>query len=184
MRLLDVVLVDDLADQLLDEVLERDQAGGAAVLVDDDRHVELLGLHLAQQLGDPLGLGHERAPGGASSRTGVVAPAVALGAHEVLGVDDADDVVDALADDRDAAVAVEDARPPSRRRPGSRRSTVTMSGRGTITSRTTVSPNSMIELDQLALLASITSSSTATSAMASSSSSDTNGPCFRPLPGG
>ena len=56
---LDVVLVDDLADELLDEVLERDQPGGAAVLVDDDRHVELLGLHLAQQLGHPLRLGHE-----------------------------------------------------------------------------------------------------------------------------
>ena len=58
-RLLDVVLVDDLADQLLDQVLEGDQPGGAAVLVDHDRHVELLGLHLPHQLGDPLGLGHE-----------------------------------------------------------------------------------------------------------------------------
>src|SRR3546814_7685890 len=34
--------------------------------------------------------------------------AVALGAHEVLGVHDADDVVDPLAACRDAAVAVED----------------------------------------------------------------------------
>ena len=57
--LLHVVLVDDLAHQLLDQVLERDQAGGAAVLVDDDGHVELLRLHLAHQLGDALGLGHE-----------------------------------------------------------------------------------------------------------------------------
>ena len=57
----------------------------------------LLGLHLAQQLGDPLGLGHEVRRAAASSATGVVAAAVALGPHEVLGVDDADDVVDALA---------------------------------------------------------------------------------------
>ena len=40
-RLLDVELVDDLAHQLLDEVLEGDQAGRAAVLVDDDGQVEL-----------------------------------------------------------------------------------------------------------------------------------------------
>ena len=34
-----VVLVADVADELLDEVLEGDDAGGAAVLVDDDREV-------------------------------------------------------------------------------------------------------------------------------------------------
>ena len=51
-RLLDVELVDDLADQLLDEVLERDQPGRAAVLVDHDRQVELAVLHLAEQAGD------------------------------------------------------------------------------------------------------------------------------------
>ena len=39
--LVDVELVDDLADELLDEVLERHDAGRAAVLVDDDGEVEL-----------------------------------------------------------------------------------------------------------------------------------------------
>ena len=58
-RLLDVELVDDVAHQLLEEVLERDQPGRAAVLVDHDRHVELLLLHLAQEVGDLLGLGDE-----------------------------------------------------------------------------------------------------------------------------
>ena len=58
-RLLDVELVDDLPHQLLDEILERDQPGGAAVLVDHHGLVEALGLHLAHQVGDPLGLGHE-----------------------------------------------------------------------------------------------------------------------------
>ncbi len=38
----DVALVPDLADQLLDEVLERDDAVGAAVLVDDDGDVRPL----------------------------------------------------------------------------------------------------------------------------------------------
>ena len=37
--LLDVVLVADVADELLDEVLERHDARGAAVLVDDDGEV-------------------------------------------------------------------------------------------------------------------------------------------------
>ncbi len=40
-RLVDVELVDDLADELFDQVLERDHAGGASVLVDDDGEVEL-----------------------------------------------------------------------------------------------------------------------------------------------
>ena len=38
-RPLDVVLVGDLADDLLEDVLDRDEPGGAAVLVDDDRDV-------------------------------------------------------------------------------------------------------------------------------------------------
>ena len=46
--------------------------------------------------------------GRASSRDRQLLVAVALGPHEVLGVHDADDVVDALAARRDAAVAVED----------------------------------------------------------------------------
>ena len=36
----EVVLVANLADELLDDVLDGDQAGGAAVLVDDDRELE------------------------------------------------------------------------------------------------------------------------------------------------
>ena len=44
--LLDVVLVADVADELLDEVLERDDAGGAAVLVDDDGQVRARRTHL------------------------------------------------------------------------------------------------------------------------------------------
>ena len=54
-----VVLVDDLADQLLEAVLERDQPGDRAVLVGDEREVELLGLHLAHQPADRLVLGDE-----------------------------------------------------------------------------------------------------------------------------
>ncbi len=46
--LLDVVLVADVADQLLHQVFERDDAGRAAVLVDHDRQVGVLPAHLRQ----------------------------------------------------------------------------------------------------------------------------------------
>ena len=65
-HLLHVVLVGDLADELLDEVLQGDQTGGAAELVHDNRHVVFAGLHFPHQLGDPLalrrelGLAHDR----------------------------------------------------------------------------------------------------------------------------
>ena len=62
-------------------------------------------------------------------------------------------------------------------------STATMSGRGSITSRTTVSPNSKIEWMSRRSSRSMTSSSAATSAIVRISSSVTNGPSFRPLPG-
>ena len=56
---LDVVLVADLADDLLEQVLDRHEARGAAVLVDHDRDLHLLALELLEQLRHPLGLGHE-----------------------------------------------------------------------------------------------------------------------------
>ena len=74
-RALDVVLVGDLADDLLEDVLDGDQAGGAAVLVDDDRDVGAGRLHLAQQVVDRLGLGHEGRPARISSPTGGRRPA-------------------------------------------------------------------------------------------------------------
>src|SRR3954463_10840663 len=56
---LPVVLIGDLADDLLEDVLDRHQSRGAAVLVDDDRDMALLGLHLPQQLIDRFGLRDE-----------------------------------------------------------------------------------------------------------------------------
>ena len=51
-RLLDVVLVADLADDLLENVLDRDDAGGAAELVDDDGDVRAARLKVAELLVD------------------------------------------------------------------------------------------------------------------------------------
>ena len=142
----------------------------------------LLGLHLAHEPGDRLGLGHE-AGGAHEAGDRLVAAALALGPHQVLGVGDADDVVDALADDREARVAVLDGEVERVGDASTSAVTVTMSGRGTMTSRATVSPNSMIDSMSSRSSCSITSSSAAASTMPSSSCSDTNGPCFRPLPG-
>src|SRR5579864_1670970 len=47
---LDVVLVPDFPDDLLEQILDGDQAGGSAVFVDDDRALCLLTLELLQQL--------------------------------------------------------------------------------------------------------------------------------------
>ena len=93
--------------------------GGAAVLVDDDGHVEALLLHLPQQVGHALGLGHE-VGGPGQLADGQVLVVVALGPHQVLGVHDADHVVDALAARGDPAVAVEDHDLHRVGRPGSR----------------------------------------------------------------
>ena len=55
-----VGLVGDLADDLLDDVLDRDDPGRAAVLVDDDRELGPLALQVGQQVVERLGLGHDR----------------------------------------------------------------------------------------------------------------------------
>ena len=50
-RLLLVVLVLDVADDHLDDVLQRDQAVGAAIFVDDQRHLRAGRLHARHQVG-------------------------------------------------------------------------------------------------------------------------------------
>jgi hypothetical protein len=106
-RALGVVLVGDLPHDLLKDVLDRDQAGGAAVLVDDDRHVDPHALHLPQQLVHRLAVRHvgRRAhdlldPLGRQGLAGV--RVLLLPGDDVLQVGDPDHVVDALADDGDA----------------------------------------------------------------------------------
>ena len=127
-----VELVLDLADDLLEHVLDRDQAGGVAELVDHDRQVVAVGAEVAQQLVQALALGHEhRRP----QQRAQVQLGRALQLEQVLGHQDADDVVALALVDREARVAGVDhhgaaarrrrrrcpagpcaARPPSRRR--------------------------------------------------------------------
>ena len=58
-RLLLVVLVLDLADDLLEQVLDGHQAGRPAVLVEHDRDVDLAALEFVEQVVDAHRLGHE-----------------------------------------------------------------------------------------------------------------------------
>ena len=59
-RLVAVVLVVDLADDLFDDVLDRDQAVGAAIFVDHQRQMDARGLHLRQQVDRPHRRRHEQ----------------------------------------------------------------------------------------------------------------------------
>src|SRR5215204_3835193 len=56
---LDVVFVTDLANDLLEQVLNGDEPGRSAVLIDDNGHLRLPALHLLEQLGYTLALRHE-----------------------------------------------------------------------------------------------------------------------------
>ena len=100
-----VVLVLDLADDLLDQVLDGHQPVDAAELVDHHRHVDARLAHLHQQIEDR----HRRRARTAalrSSRRGEPAsPSLGDRGQHVLDVDEADHVVERLAIDRQARVA-------------------------------------------------------------------------------
>ena len=103
--LLVVELVDDFADHLLEEILHCHQAGGAAVLIDYDRHMESSGLHISEQVVGLFGLGNE--PGCPGQRSdGLTVATLEVSPHQVLSVDDPDDVVDPGTAHRDPAIAV------------------------------------------------------------------------------
>src|ERR1051325_5239762 len=104
-RLFVVVLVGDLADDLFQDVLDRDQPGGTAVLVDHDGHVATLRLHLAEQLVDRLAVryvaGRADYRGDLSGRPALLgrgARVLVAPGHDVLQVGDAHHVVLVLAD--------------------------------------------------------------------------------------
>ena len=101
--LLGVVLVLDLAHDLLDHVLHGHEPGDAAVLVDDDGHLLLGLLELLEQVGHLHGLGDEddRPDEGLDG----LALMLLIGVlDDVLGHDDAVDVVDPVLVDGDPRV--------------------------------------------------------------------------------
>ncbi len=112
-----VVLVVDLADDLLDEVLEGDHARRAAVLVDDDGELHAALPQLEQQRVEPQRLGHEHRRHHQRRDRHVVAPVERHG-DRLLDVHDAVDVVPVVADDREPRVPGA----PGQPRPGRPRS--------------------------------------------------------------
>jgi hypothetical protein len=107
------VLVGDVADDLLEDVLEGDQALERAVFVDDEGEMRPPADELAhlvverRRLGDEVGLHGDRHDVEARERlhaAGDLAQAGGDGAGEVLGVDDADDVLGVAAIDRQPGV--------------------------------------------------------------------------------
>ena len=98
-----VVLVLKFADDLLDGVLDGDQSGDAAIFVDDDRHMLPGLLHGVEQVIHRLRLGNQhRLPddgGDIALRGGGIER---RGAHGVLEIRHADQIVDVVADHRHA----------------------------------------------------------------------------------
>ena len=105
-----IVLVGDIAHELLDEVLQGNQTGGSAVLVHDHGHVGRFALHIAQQVHGALRLGfesgrahdfHQCRHGGTLGGLGVQN----VGAHRILEVENTQDLVARIANHRHAGVA-------------------------------------------------------------------------------
>ena len=85
-------------DDLLDQVLDGDQAVGAAVLVDDHRHVDAGRAHLQQQVTHPHRWRHEELP---ADHLGQRARAVSSPEpQEIAHMNHADDVVEGIAEHR------------------------------------------------------------------------------------
>src|ERR671919_1402119 len=100
----EVVLVLDLADDLLEQVLERDDALEGPVLVDDEGHVLVRAPELGQHGGEVLRLGHDVAVAHKLLDLNVLDAPVVEGREEVADVEDADDVVERAPVDRVARV--------------------------------------------------------------------------------
>src|SRR5256885_1120608 len=92
-RHFDIELVVDLADELLDHVLEGHQTGRTAELIEDDRELHALTPELRQSLIQTHGLGHHRDFPHHVPRT---RPLLLVDADQILDVDDSDDVVEVL----------------------------------------------------------------------------------------
>src|SRR5579872_2285976 len=98
----EVELVFDLADDLFEHVLDRDQAGHAAVLVDDDRDMVAVAAEILQQDVQPLRFRDENRGTQSLAHVEFIARVIA---QQVLGQQNADDVVLVLADHGKTRVA-------------------------------------------------------------------------------
>ena len=99
-----VIFVFDLADDLLQHVLDGDDAGDMAVLVDHRGHVVPRLLELLQHHVEALALRHHRHRTNAILEVEAVEPVFEQKGQQVLRVQDALDVVQVVADHRKARV--------------------------------------------------------------------------------
>ena len=167
-----VVLVENLADDLLEQILHRHEARRAAVLVEHDRHVLLESLEVGEHLFDLARAGHDvhRPHDRRAARTS--SGVRAQHRDQVLREHEPDDVVDRLLVDRIA-------RPPAllddRQRLVERRvdGSASISVRGVITSRAFFSENSNTPSSRSASWA----SSTPPSWLCSTSMRSSSGEC-------
>ena len=104
--MLRVVLITDVAHDFLDNILHRYQSGGATELVDDDGNVHLVGAELFEEVFDLLCFRNE--VGGADQFLPVEVLRIADVEQQVLGVQNAGDVVVRLFIDGDAREAATD----------------------------------------------------------------------------
>jgi hypothetical protein len=89
-----VELVFDLADELLEDVLERDPANDRSVFIEHQREVAAVAAHLPQHFVEPGGLGHA---GQRPRERACIDVRLPEGDPEqVLGVDEADGVLEPL----------------------------------------------------------------------------------------
>ena len=137
-----VELVLDVADDLLEQVLERDDPHRRAVLVDDDRHVLVRAAELGEQRGEVLRLGHDVGRAQQLRELDLGDAAVVERRDEVADVEDPDDLVERLAVHRVARVTASRARRRSASSGGISTEIATTSGRGTITSDASLSAKS------------------------------------------
>ena len=103
--LVGIVFIHHIADDFLDNVFKRQDARGAAIFVDNDRQVRLVVPQILQDFADLLGLRNEirRSHDLADVQVGNAAVA-----QEILGMNRADDVINALLIDRNAGMATLD----------------------------------------------------------------------------
>ena len=100
-----VVLIGDVADDGFDQILDGDETGDATVLVDDDAHMLLFALHLAEEFVDLFGFRNE--DGGALELgDGALRGLGVKDLQEVVGEGDAGDVIELAGVDGHAGVDV------------------------------------------------------------------------------
>ena len=104
--MLRVVLVTDVAHDFLDNILHRHQSRGTTELVDDDGNVHLVGSELFEEVFDLLCFRNE--VGGADQFLPVEVLRIADVEQQILGVQNAGDVVVRLFIDGDAREAATD----------------------------------------------------------------------------